>query len=415
MSIFSIALLILAASQIYWGWRLYRVLARRIRRRAVVWGLFVAVAALYVVEYQYNLGAWRAHSSPVYLTWKEALLGAPFLFWAASSLFAFLVVAILAIPRGVVAGVRAVRRRGSVREGSCAGQELCATGTSATRRDVLRTASDVAAAVPFIAGAYGLLYGRLNLMIAEQRIVLPNLPRAFEGFRIAQLSDIHIGPYMPAEEIRKYANIANERGADLIALTGDFVTFDPSTQQPVVDALRGLRAPFGVWGCLGNHDAWARVEDSITELFRLVGIRILRGEHVDLRSGGDSLNLIGVDFQSAHGFGPSPAVPDLLGDIRGAVDPNRVNILLSHNPDTFDRAAEMRIDLSLAGHTHGGQAALEFISPEIAPSRLVTPYVAGLFRKAGGQLYVNRGLGTIFIPIRLGAPPELTVYTLTRG
>ena len=84
------------------------------------------------------------------------------------------------------------------------------------------------------------------------------------------------------------------------------------------------------------------------------------------------------------------------------MDRDRVNILLSHNPDTFDRAAELGIDLSLAGHTHGGQAALEFISPEIAPSRLVTPYVAGWFRKPGGQLYVNRGIGTIFVPIRIG-------------
>ncbi len=108
-------------------------------------------------------------------------------------------------------------------------------------------------------------------------------------------------------------------------------------------------------------------------------------------------------------------MPHVLADIESLVDPHRVNILMSHNPDTFDRAAKLGIDLSLAGHTHGGQAALEFISPEIAPSRLVTPYVAGLFQKPGGQLYVNRGLGTIFIPIRLGAPPELTIYSLTRG
>ena len=92
-----------------------------------------------------------------------------------------------------------------------------------------------------------------------------------------------------------------------------------------------------------------------------------------------------------------------------------MNVLLSHNPDTFDRAADLNIDFSLAGHTHGGQVSLEFINPNIAPSRLVTPYVAGWFQKPGGQLYVNRGIGTIFIPIRLGAPPQLTVYTLTRG
>lgn len=105
----------------------------------------------------------------------------------------------------------------------------------------------------------------------------------------------------------------------------------------------------------------------------------------------------------------------LLGNIESLISRDRVNILLSHNPDTFDRAAELGIELSLAGHTHGGQAALEFISPELAPSRLVTPYVAGLFQKPGGQLYVNRGIGTIGIPIRIGAPPEITVYKLTRG
>ena len=97
------------------------------------------------------------------------------------------------------------------------------------------------------------------------------------------------------------------------------------------------------------------------------------------------------------------------------MSPGRVNILLSHNPDTFDKAAEMGVELSLAGHTHGGQLALEFISPEIAPSRLVTPYVAGLFQKSGGQLYVNRGIGTIGVPIRIGAPPEITLFELVRG
>jgi uncharacterized protein len=220
---------------------------------------------------------------------------------------------------------------------------------------------------------------------------------------------------MPAEEIRKYVAIANAQKAEMIVLTGDFVTFDPSTQEAVVDALRGLRAPFGIYGCLGNHDAWARVEDSITELFRQTGVRMLRGANVPITVHGESFNLIGVDFQSPRRFGPSPAVTHLLANIEHLIDRDRANILLSHNPDTFDRAAELGIEFSIAGHTHGGQAALEFISPEIAPTRLITPYVAGLFQKPGGQLYVNRGIGTIFIPIRLGAPPEITVYSLSRA
>ena len=103
-----------------------------------------------------------------------------------------------------------------------------------------------------------------------------------------------------------------------------------------------------------------------------------------------------------------------LGGVESLVAPDTANILMSHNPDTFDRAAELGIGLSLAGHTHGGQVALEFVSPEIAPSRLVTPYVAGWFQKPGGQLYVNRGIGTIGVPMRIGAPPEITVYELAR-
>ncbi|MFY9726081.1 MAG: hypothetical protein WAJ87_11330, partial [Bryobacteraceae bacterium] len=180
-------------------------------------------------------------------------------------------------------------------------------------------------------------------------------------------------------------------------------------------ALAGLRAPFGVCGCLGNHDAWAGVEDSITALFAATQVRILRGASVPITLGADWFNLIGVDFQSRHRFGPSAAVKHLLADIEGQIVRGQVNVLLSHNPDTFPRAAALGIDLSMAGHTHGGQAALEFISPEIAPSRLVTPYVAGLFQKPGGQLYVNRGIGTIGVPIRIGAPPEITVYRLERA
>jgi len=406
MSIFSVALLFFAVSQFYWAWRGYRFAAARIRSRGRLWMLCALVLAVYAVLYEFNLGGWRQAATPVRLTLPDALLAAPFLWWAASSLFGFFVVILFAIPQGIVGGARWLVSRLRANRPEIPSPE---------RRQFLGRTAAVAAGVPFVAGAYGLLYGRLNLQVTTQPIRLPRLPRAFDGFRICQLSDIHIGPFMPAEEIRKYVAIANAQKADMVVLTGDFVTFDPNTQQAVVDALRGLRAPFGVYGSLGNHDAWAGVEDSITELFRQTGVRILRGANLPIASHGESFNLIGVDFQSPRRFGPSPPVQHLLGNIESLVDRDRVNILLSHNPDTFDRAAALGIDLSLAGHTHGGQAALEFISPELAPSRLATPYVAGLFQKPGGQLYVNRGIGTIFIPIRLGAPPEITVYSLTRA
>ena len=406
MSIFTIAIFLIIASQFYWLWRGLSLARKRIPQPGRRWVAVGLLLAIYVALWAFNFGSFRRPSA-VRLTWTDALLVAPFMTWAVSSFFGALIALLFAIPQSIAGLARWAAARWRARTGKAI--------ESPARRVFLERTAKVAASAPFFAGAYGLLYGRLNLETTVQRIPLPRLPRAFEGFRIAQLSDIHIGPFMPEEQIRKYVEMANALKPDLTVLTGDFVTFDPRTQYAVVDALSGLKAPFGIFGCLGNHDAWSGVEYSITKLFRQRGIRILRSEAVPIAIDGDAINLIGTDFQSSHRFGPSAPVTDLLGDIVPLMARGRVNILLSHNPDTFDRAAELGVDLSMAGHTHGGQAALEFISPEIAPSRLVTPYVAGWFRKPGSQLYVNRGIGTIGLPIRIGAPPEITIYQLTRA
>ncbi len=392
MSVFKASLILFGVSQVYWGWRGCRLAARLIPARGWRFAAIGTVLAIYLAMLAWNLKyAWR-RPAPVELTWSDALLVAPFLWWVVSSLFGSLV----ALPFAVL-------------KRAASGPE------SPARRQFLQRTATVAASAPFVAGAYGLFYGRLNLDTPERPVRLPGLPKAFDGFRIAQLSDIHIGPFMPAEQIRKFVEIANALRPDLIALTGDFVIFDPQTARDVVAALSGLRAPFGVFACLGNHDSWTHAEDSLTALFRLTGTRMLRGEAVRIAAGDEWFQLIGVDFQAVRRFGPSAPEPHILRNIEGLIAPGSVNILLSHNPDTFDRAAELGIDLSLAGHTHGGQLALEYIDPQIAPSRLVTPYVSGWFRKPGGRLYVNRGIGTIGVPIRVGAPPEITVFRLTRG
>jgi hypothetical protein len=407
MSIFTIVLGMIAASQVYWAWRGLSLARRWIPQPGRRWILVALVLVVYAALWVYNYDDFR-RPTPVHLTLTEALLVAPFLCWAVSSLVGALVALLFAIPQSMVGLGRWVAAKTRARAGHDA-------PASPARRVFLARTARVATTAPFYAGAYGLLYGRLNLETTVRPIPLPHLPKAFEGFRIAQLSDFHIGPFMPAGQIRKYVAMANALKPDLTVVTGDFVTFDGNTQDAVVEVLAGLRAPFGIFGCLGNHDAWCGVEDSITALFRLRGVRILRGEAVPIAIAGDAINLIGVDFQSHRRFGPSAPVAHVLENIEPLIARDRVNILLSHNPDTFDRAAELGIDLSLAGHTHGGQAALEFISPELAPCRLVTPYVAGWFRKPGGQLYVNRGIGTIGVPIRIGAPPEITIYQLTRG
>ena len=288
---------------------------------------------------------------------------------------------------------------------------------SPTRRRFLKGVAVAAGATPFVASAYGFLYERLDVETTHQRINLRRLPKAFDGFRLAQLSDIHIGPFMSSAEIRKYVAMVNQLKPDLVALTGDFLTWDRSTEAAVVEALRGLKAPYGIFGCLGNHERWSYAEDSITKLFAAQGVKILRLERAALESGGERLNLIGVDFQTHTRFGPpgDGMVPRYLEGVEPLLLPDTVNILLSHNPNTFDHAAELGIDLSLAGHTHGGQITLEFISPNLSPGRLITPYVRGWFQKGESQLYVNRGIGTIAVPMRIGSPPEITLYELKRA
>jgi hypothetical protein len=392
--ILGIALAIFLGSQIYWYRRAHSLVNKVAKVRTARILLIAAGLTVYLAYFALNFGVLGRRSSPTHLGWYDALIAAPFQWWVVSSLVAFLLAVLIWPVRRVAESIGAP--------------------SSPARRQFLERSANVVVGAPFVAGAYGLLYGRLNLQTTQQRIRLERLPKAFAGFRIAQLSDIHIGPFMTAEQIRKYVEITNRLKPDLIALTGDFVTWDPSTQHAVVNALTGLHAPFGIFGCLGNHEAWSHTEDSITRMFQDVGIRILRGERVPVTTAGQSFNLMGVDFETSRHMSPGSEkfVHTYLQGVESLIAPETANILMSHNPDTFDRAADMGIGLRLAGHTHGGQVALEFVSPEIAPSRLVTPYVSGWFQKPGGQLYVNRGIGTIGVPIRIGAPPEITVYEL---
>ncbi len=405
--------LIVAASQIFWLRRV-RELGRKLLP-STPWrvGLGWGAALIYLGLFAYNFLWARLEPTPTRLTLRAALVEAPFTWWVVSSLLGFALAAVLSSAYRLARAASWAWSRLSRRHSGAQTSDP----RSLSRRQFLEQAGVAVCAVPFAASAYGLFYERVNLEIANRRIRLPRCPKAFQGFRIAQLSDIHIGPFMSADVIRKYVALTSKLKPDLIVLTGDYVTWDPKTQGAAVEALVGLKAPHGIFGCLGNHELWTGTEASITRLFAARGIRILRQERAAIRAGGETLNLIGVDYETRTRFGPrgERSVRAYLEGLEPLVMPDTANILLSHNPNTFDRAAELSIDLSLAGHTHGGQVTLEFIHPSLSPSRLVTNYVKGWFEKPGGQLYVNRGIGTIGVPIRLGAPPEITVFELARS
>jgi hypothetical protein len=406
----AIVIVLFVPSQIFWLWQI-RALGRKfIRRPSLRRWLGWSGLGVYAILLALNLLGSERAADPAHLTLEAALVQAPFRCWMLASLLGFVAISLIYVcarlGRAAVWTYRKLLPPGGDRNGQL---------LSPARRHFLTRTAVAVSATPFAACAYGLLWERTDVETTHQRINLRRLPRAFDGFRIAQLSDIHIGPFMPAEEIRSYVDKINRLKPDLVALTGDFVTWEGSPQAAVVEALAGLKAPYGIFGCLGNHEIWAHAENSITGLFAKQGTRILRLENAAIESGGERLNLIGVDYQSMR-FSPrhEGIVSEYLAGVEPLIVPGTVNILLSHNPNTFDRAAELGIDLSLAGHTHGGQVSLEYISPDLSPARLITGYVRGWFQKGDSQLYVNRGIGTIFSPVRFGSPPEITLYELKR-
>jgi hypothetical protein len=411
--IFALVILgLLIPSQFFWLWQIRGLGPKLVRNPTLRRWLTGLCAAAYLFLFVYNLFRFGRTHEPTHLTLRAALLQGPFTWWLFSSLLGFLLMAAFFTIGRLARAAHFVYARLFPPSDPERQRVL-----SAERRRFLKQAAMAASVTPFAASAYGILYERTEIETTLQRIKLARLPQAFDGFRLAQLSDLHIGPFMPAADIRRCVAMVNALKPDAVALTGDFITWDPGTQAEVVEALRGLKAPLGIWGCLGNHERWADVEDSITRLFAAEGVRILRRQNAVIESRGERLNLIGVDYQTRGKFGPPSEhfVSQYLEGVAPLMLPDTVNLLLSHNPNTFDRAAELGIDLSLAGHTHGGQVTLDFISPDLSPSRLITSYVRGWFQKGQSQLYVNRGIGTIGFPMRIDSPPEITVYELKRG
>ncbi len=413
-------LLLVVASQLYWLHRLIRLGERFIAGNWGRAGLKAAVAGPCLFFFAYLLTPLHRPHSSTTLTLRNVLLDAPFWWWFVGSLVGSSVALILGtVKRAGRAGAWLYGKARAIAESRRTFSRSAVASPEPAlpaRRRFLQQAVAGLSAAPFVGAGYGLLYGRIDLEVIHQRIRLARLPRAFDGFRIVHLSDFHISPFMTGEQIRHYVEIANGLKGDLVALTGDYVSDEPDSQDDVVRALVGLRTPFGVFGCLGNHEFLTGTEASITRLFAAEGIRILRQERVEVHLQGDALNLIGVDYQEKR-FGTDHAghlVDEYLKGSENLVMPGMVNILLDHNPNAFDRAAELGIDMTLAGHTHGGQVSLGFLRRGLSLARMDTPYVSGWYEKADSQLYVSRGIGTTGPPIRFGERPEITVLEITR-
>jgi predicted MPP superfamily phosphohydrolase len=239
------------------------------------------------------------------------------------------------------------------------------------------------------------------LSIEHERIELSRLPMSFDGFRVVQLSDIHHGPFSDRKQIERAVDTANRLQPDIIALTGDYISKERHYAAPCAEMLGRLKAKYGVYAVLGNHDHWTDAA-LITDLFRAEGITVLINEGIHFEKDGASIWLAGVDDTMV-------GLEDLSLALAGARD-DEMKLLLAHNPIILRRAARASVDLVLSGHTHGGQVAIRGERSTVRGAR--KRLLKGHGRLSNTQIYVNRGLGTVVLPIRYGCPPEISLLEL---
>ncbi len=239
-------------------------------------------------------------------------------------------------------------------------------------------------------------------------LYFPNLPAQLEGFTIAQVSDIHSGVFMTENQIRDIFTIVNRLHPNLVALTGDFVDNNNSEIPSLYRTIGELRSDYGSFGCLGNHDHFANVA-KVTDALLQRGVTMLNNANQTLDIDGARLTLVGIDDAGRGGFNFAR-----FDHATAGLPEDSFKVFLAHRPGAFLAAKKLGFDLTLSGHTHGGQIIGKVGGMEINPIRLMHPYVEGLYKEEGKQLYVNVGVGMVGVPIRL-VPREITLLSLHRG
>jgi len=280
----------------------------------------------------------------------------------------------------------------------------------------------VVAAIPFFSLLYGMIGGRHHYKVHKVTLPFNHLPKAFDGFTITQLSDIHSGSFSSKKGVEKGINMVNAQNSDLLLFTGDLVNNLASEMDPWIESFAKLKATIGKYSVLGNHDygsysKWPSKKAEADNLARLkevhkeIGFKLLLNQSVQIEKAGEKIALIGVENWGKGGF-------QKFGDLDMAmsnVDESEFKILMSHDPSHWEAKTlehEKHIDLTLAGHTHGMQFGIELFGFKWSPVKYVYEQWAGLYKRGEKYLYVNRGFGFIGFKGRVGIWPEITVITL---
>jgi uncharacterized protein len=267
---------------------------------------------------------------------------------------------------------------------------------ASTRRTFLKAAMAAGIGVGTGAAAHGFLYERFELGLTRATFPVAGLPESLRGLRIGFLTDIHRGAMVSHEMVRAAVDMLMAQRPDLIVLGGDYVTLaDRRYMRPAADALAPLSAPFGVIAILGNHDD----DRDMPAALVAKGFTVLRDARTRFTVRGEPMDFIGIRYWTYK-------ISDLVHLVRGAL-PHA--ILLAHTPKRLIEAQQLAISAVISGHTHGGQIVLPVLGPIAARE---FPVVAGLARKEGTTIFVSRGVGTVYVPIRINCPPEVALLTL---
>lgn len=278
--------------------------------------------------------------------------------------------------------------------------------------------------IPFFSLIYGMAFNAYNYKIRRLNLVLPDLPDSFDGFKIVQISDIHTGSFLSSDPLIRAVSIINEQKPDIVFFTGDLVNYNHEEVLPYMSILKKIEAKHGVFSIFGNHDygdyyKWKHKEErendilELKKVHALVGWKLLWDEHHHIELNDERITVIGVQNCSSHGFSNYGNLEKATKDITYSP----VNILLSHDPSHWGKEVTKkypRIDLTLSGHTHGMQFGVEIPGFKWSPVQYVYKEWAGMYHENNQYLYVNRGLGFIGFPGRVGILPEITVLELRK-
>lgn len=286
------------------------------------------------------------------------------------------------------------------------------TQTSLRRGPRLTRRSFIALSAASLGGLalYAGEIARHELSIEEHTVHLAGLPDAFRGMRMVQISDFHYADFTESFFLREVVDHVNRLKPDLVVLTGDFITFRPWARPyarqhmpECAEILSGIQCPLR-YATMGNHDAFLG-HRWVTGPLRDHGIPVLVNNAAPLERNGQRLWLVGLGSACVNDADPAEAIPNSVLKDKEAM------IVLAHEPDILPEVARYGPELMLSGHTHGGQIRFPFVPPMYLPD-YGQNYVKGWYRYGPTQLYVNRGIGTVGVPLRLNCPPEVTVFTL---